>query len=271
MKIYRYSGAGNNFIIVDGRNVEVPRFRRREVIRMLCSMNGTDGLMILSSPVVPDTDFRMEFFNPDGSCGMMCGNGGRCIVAFADLLGVKPSHRSTDEADCGYPEYVFSAADGLHCGKILSHMGEFKLVRLSMSDISGWEEKAGGIFLNTGARHLVLFVDDVDAVDVAAEGPRYRNMPEFAPEGTNVDFVQATPGGLKIRTFEKGVEAETAACGTGIVAASAASYIKGNPIPPEGYRVRALQDELGVELKPSGNGFTEVFLTGPTLCEGQIL
>lgn len=263
--LYRYSGAGNSFIVIDGRNIDASRFKKPGMVHMLCLLHAVDGLMVLEHS---DTaDFRMEFFNPDGSCGMMCGNGGRCIVAFADLLGVKPFHSR---------DWEFEAPDGVHRAEILSHLGECKTVRLSMNDVEGVSEAEGGCFLNTGTRHLVLFVPDVEAVDVEADGSRLRHMPAFAPEGTNVNFV--TPSGqglLTVRTFEKGVEAETLACGTGVTASAIAAFSRGIPAASctEGlyrYDIQARQDRLAVEFRCECGRYTDVRLTGPTLFEGRI-
>ena len=117
----------------------------------------------------------MEFYNPDGTGGMMCGNGGRCIAAFADYLGLKPSKERT---------YVFDAADGVHCAQILSRDSESKwTVRLRMIDVHGVKEILGGHFLNTGTRHFVKIVGDVEKVNVDKDGRELRLHKEFAPEG----------------------------------------------------------------------------------------
>ena len=254
--IYKMSGAGNDFVVLDGRGVDVSEFRRTERIREVCAEFRTDGLMILE--VSDSADFRMEFFNPDGSGGMMCGNGGRCIVAFADFLGITPADGHT---------YRFLAPDGIHLAEILarpsggrrlppeglstpgkgqgegpiadgrgrserserspeggSHSATQWTVRLQMIDVNGVQEMLGGYFLNTGTRHFVKFVEDVDAIDIEKEGKELRWNEAFAPEGANVNFVQVCGDHLKVRTFEKGVEGETLACGTGITAAAIAAY-----------------------------------------------
>lgn len=177
----------------------------------------------------------------------MCGNGGRCIVAFADFLGIRPADGKA---------FVFEAPDGMHTGEILYRNGSRCTVRLKMIDAFGLRGVLGGWFMNTGTRHFVLFSEDVEKVDVEKEGARLRHDPEFAPEGANVNFVSRLPdGSLKIRTFEKGVEAETLACGTGITAAAIAAWYEG--IPPAGqdggivrYRLHARTDELSVDFRP---------------------
>lgn len=280
--LYKYSGAGNDFIVLAdgiirqdagecGLPSDIGEYRKPEVISRLCDRKtgiraadgriGADGLMILSLPEggTRSADFRMEYYNSDGSGGMMCGNGGRCIVAFADFLGIRPHNGR---------EYVFEAPDGMHSGEILSKSGNRCTVRLKMIDAFGLRRVLGGWFLNTGTRHFVLFTGDVDAIDVESEGARLRHDPEFAPEGANVNFVSQTgDGSLRIRTFEKGVEAETLACGTGITAAAIAAWYAGiSPDSASGiskdsgrnasvrYRLHARIDDLSVDFSPVTGG-----------------
>lgn len=283
--LYKLSGAGNDFIVLDGRSGGVDEYRKEVTIKTLCDRNtgfkaadgriGADGVMILSSSVDGAWDFVMEYFNSDGSSGMMCGNGGRCIVAFADFLGIVPANGKF---------YEFLAADGPHTGEILGRDGHSCTVKLKMKDVSEYRRCTDGWFLDTGTRHFVKFVEDVEAVDIATEGPRYRWSEEFAPIGANVNFVQALPdGSLKVRTFEKGVEDETLACGTGITASALAAQLEawhkdaGTDTPANSgtpassgttaksihTAVHARIDELAVDFTPSGTIFTDVFLTGP--------
>jgi diaminopimelate epimerase len=284
--IYHFSGAGNDFVVIGGREGDVSAFREVARIEALCKEYKTDGLMILGSGDA-GVDFTMEFYNPDGSGGMMCGNGGRCIVAFADYLGIRPASGDV---------FLFRAPDGLHTGVILERPGEgLWEVRIKMIDVQGITPMLDGYFLNTGTRHFVKFVDDVEKVDVAAEGKALRWNPAFAPVGTNVNFVHIAPDGLHVRTFEKGVEGETLACGTGLTASAIAAYHAGvpssdsfvGPWPPrndkgtvipnndpsvipnpegvkESYRLRARQDWLSVNFTPGPDEkFTDVYLTGP--------
>ena len=248
--LYLFTGAGNNFVVLDGRGHDVQEFREVFRITQLCREHHTDGLMILGNS--PDTDFSMEFYNPDGSGGMMCGNGGRCIVAFADMLGLKPA--SPDGT------WRFRAPDGIHVATILQKpSANLWTVRLKMIDVEGVTPVMDGYFLNTGTRHFVKFVDDVDGIDVEKEGKRLRWDKAFQPDGTNVNFVQIAEDGLHVRTFEKGVEGETLACGTGITA-SAIAY--GQPVNLQCRR----GDWLWVDYTKSGTGFKDVFLTGPAEC-----
>lgn len=267
--LYKYSGAGNDFIVLDGRTADVSAYRTENRISELCSRQtglrasdgriGADGLMILSSS--DRYDFRMEYFNSDGSGGMMCGNGGRCIVAFADFLGIAPA--SPDG------KYLFEGPDGLHTGEILGRDGEVKTVKIRMIDVSTYRQCMDGWFVDTGTRHLVRFVGEVENVDVENEGAEIRWDPEFAPAGVNANFVSILPdGSLSVRTFEKGVEAETLACGTGITASAIAAAL--TLVPPASvcgevlhYDVKARGGRLSVDFVRSGDAFTDVYLTGP--------
>ena len=268
--IYHFSGAGNDFVVIDGREGDVSAFREVVRIETLCKEYKTDGLMILgqempgqaghdvmADPDRPSVDFTMEFYNPDGSGGMMCGNGGRCIVAFADYLGIRPASGDV---------FLFRAPDGLHTGEILDRPEDgLWEVRLKMIDVQGITPMLGGYFLNTGTRHFVKFVDDVEKVDIDTEGKALRWNEAFAPVGTNVNFVHIAPDGLHVRTFEKGVEGETLACGTGLTACALVAHHAGVPTAtPGAYRLRARQDWLSVNFTPGADEkFTDVYLTGP--------
>jgi len=285
IELHKYSGAGNDFVVLDGRTEDVSAFRTPAQIAALCDRYGTDGLMILTDD--PDYDFRMEYYNSDGSGGMMCGNGGRCIVAFADALGITPADGRV---------FRFVAADGAHTGEILSRDGACKTVRLRMIDVETFHPALDGWFLDTGTRHFVRFVPDVEAVDVDTEGRRLRWDPVFAPVGANANFVSVDADGvLHVRTFEKGVEAETLACGTGITASAIAAYLNGDACEgvvepgrtgisrailsgpgkpgPQARRgaspdaicfdIQARIARLSVEFRPDGARFTDVYLTGP--------
>ena len=267
-------------MVIDGRKGDVSEYREVPRIRELCAKYKTDGLMILhmagdsrnKSENDGVVDFVMDFFNPDGSGGMMCGNGGRCITAFADYLGLKPA-----AAD---GTWHFIAPDGMHEAKILQRPeGETQewTVRLKMINVDGVNRVKNGYFLNTGTRHYVEFRSNVDAIDMEKEAKPLRWDPAFQPEGTNVNFVERTAEGLKVRTFEKGVEGETLACGTGITASAvAASWAEISGTSPRmttvntshgmtEYRLQCRRgDWLSVEFKKDGpERFTDVFLTGP--------
>ena len=284
MKFYKYQGAGNDFLIADNRDASITEKdgvlyssdnEWSMPVSVLCDRRygiGADGLMLLESG--DGCDFRMTYFNSDGSGGMMCGNGGRCIVAFA--------------ADLGITHFDFIAADGFHSAEIVASEGKSKVVRLKMKDVSGItryetlscvQAPSKGSFLDTGTRHYVRFVEAVDEYDIVSEGREIRyNAPELQPIGANVNFVQPASGVLKVRTYEKGVEDETFACGTGIVASCIAAYCEGvapTYIYKECERVRydvyAKRDSLSVDFIPEGaQRFYDVWLTGPAVYVAEI-
>jgi diaminopimelate epimerase len=221
----------------------------------------------------------MAYYNSDGSGGMMCGNGGRCIVAFA--------------ADRGIGHFDFDAADGFHRANIIKDDHGVKTVKLQMKDVRGirhYGRLAGvnvpseGYFLDTGTRHYVRFVEGLDSYDIVSEGRniRYKGH-ELEPIGANVNYVEPLREGvIKVRTYEKGVEDETFACGTGIVASAMASYVHGvRPMIGENenghinamYTVHAKRDILAVsfDVDPSVEWAAEnVWLTGPAAFVAEI-
>lgn len=240
----KYQGAGNDFILVDSRGAALDGESDR--IRRLCDRRfgvGADGLILLLP--AEGVDFEMRYFNADGRLGSMCGNGGRCAAHCARRRGLAG------------PRQRFLAYDGVHEAEV-----EGDTVRLGLADVRGHRIVEGNYFLDTGSPHLVLFVPAVDAVDVAAAGPAWRRSPLFAPGGTNVNFVETTPEGLSIRTFERGVEAETWACGTGVTAAAIALALKtGAARGP--VRVRTRGGDLRVDFEVRGELVTDIRLTGP--------
>lgn len=265
--IYLYSGAGNTFTVLDGRKGSCSEGQLPcSLCKDLCAKYGTDGLMVLKD--CHGYDFGMEYYNSDGSGGMMCGNGGRCIVAFADYLGIRPA-----EGDV----YHFLAPDGEHSAEIMERLEsptQKLIIRLKMKDIDDFHEALDGEFVDTGTRHFVKFVQDTEATDVEEEGRKYRYDPVFAPVGVNANFVQGSDKELTVRTYEKGVEAETLACGTGITASAIAAFLSGFAAAERhgaslSYLVHARQDDLKVEFTPVFEAerparFEQVLLTGPT-------
>ena len=304
MRFYKYQGAGNDFLIADNRDGHITEkdgvlssvltdgtLWSKSIVD-ICDRRygvGADGLMLLDAGTVnPEgrpagTDFHMTYFNSDGSGGMMCGNGGRCIVAFAMDCGVE----GTDLGD-GTKKYIFTAADGPHEAYVLEKAKEEKIVRLKMKDVDEYQKyeilagvnvPSEGYFLDTGTRHYVRFVENLVGYDIVSEGREIRyNAPELQPVGANVNFVEPENGVLKVRTYEKGVEDETFACGTGIVASALASYIKG--VAPTAvdqgsrvhYDIQAKRDQLAVDFIPTSTLAKSVFLTGPAafVCEIEI-
>ena len=243
----KYHGTGNDFIMVDSRK-NVTTHLTQQHIERLCDRHfgiGADGLIILKDS--DKADFYMDYYNADGFPGTMCGNGGRCTVVFAH--------------ECGWTgkKVTFEAADGIHHAEIL----ENGLVELEMRDVSGFSHFNENYFLNTGSPHLIVFRDEIDAFDVFGEGRKLRYDNAF-DGGTNVNFVEKTASGIKVRTYERGVEAETLSCGTGVTAAAIATFIAGNQ-EEASINVSTLGGELNVRFIPSEHHdkFTGLRLTGP--------
>ena len=254
-----YDGAGNLFRMVDGRDgAPLPS------VPELCLYPGgrTDGLIVLGAPRSAECDFSMQYFNADGSGDMMCGNGGRCIVAFARDLGIIP--KAADG------RYLFDAPDGIHEGTILLDGGSEKRIRLSLTPMRTYyrTQTPDGWFLNTGCRHFVTFLSsekDLEELDINTIGPELRYHAAFAPEGVNVDFaVLRRDGTMAVRTYEKGVEAETRACGTGIVASAIAAAIGTGRQGRFHYDVDVPGGHLQADFIWTGKTAESVFLTGPT-------
>ena len=254
-KFYKYQGAGNDFVVIDNRDEHFDG-DNVELIASICDRRfgiGADGLMLLQAH--PEHDFVMRYFNADGREASMCGNGGRCIVAFARKLGLIGNKTR------------FLAVDGIHEADIYKE----DLVNLKMQNVPEVEIGEDYFYLNTGSPHFVQFSDNIDLIDVVQEGRQIRNSERFVAEGTNVNFVQLHDKGIKVYTYERGVEDETLACGTGITASALCAAIKTGK--DEGsFPVQAKGGQLEVSFKRSGNQFTEIWLKGPAtfVFEGTI-
>jgi diaminopimelate epimerase len=245
---FKYHGAGNDFVIIDNRDLEFPYKEVPEQIEKICDRHfgvGADGLILIEHKT--GFDFEMVYYNADGYLGSMCGNGGRCAVAFTHFLGMIKSNGR------------FLAADGPHQAEVIRP----DWVRLQMRDISEVEKGGSYYFLDTGSPHYVQFVDQMDRLDVVTEGRKVRYNDRFKEKGTNVNFVEAQNQGIKIATYERGVEDETLACGTGITAAAIAYYLHLETKPETPIAVQAKGGQLSVEFTPHHGQFTEVWLNGP--------
>jgi len=235
--------------MVDGRNQDTGDFDR-QLIRDLCHRRfgiGADGLIILQESEIHD--FRMRYFNADGREGTMCGNGGRCITAFARELGIIRL------------EARFEGIDGPHTASILPN-GE---IRLALNDVDGVTWMEDGYLVDTGSPHYVRFVTSLRDLNVEEKGWEIRNQERFGREGVNVNFVEPVTdtSRISVRTYERGVEAETYSCGTGVTAAAICSYyhFKSDSVT---YHVTTRGGNLNVSFRPQHhNEFTDVFLTGP--------
>lgn len=245
---YKYDGAGNDFVLLDIR--ENDPHLTEEQIAHICHRRfgvGADGLMTLGKAEEP-YHFEMKYYNSDGRLGSMCGNGGRCIAAFAHRLGLD------DEG-----HLLFMGFDGPHEAKIFmwDSQHEVGIVRLGMRDVTCAEVRRclDGWFLDTGSPHYVQRVEDLEHFDVVGEGRRIRNNKEEFPDGTNVDFIEDMPDGrLFVRTYERGVEDETWACGTGV---TACAIVSGNR------KIVTRGGVFKVDFNATGNAYTDVALIGP--------
>ncbi|MCS7019427.1 MAG: diaminopimelate epimerase [Cytophagales bacterium] len=250
IRFFKYQGTGNDFVMIDNRSQQFP-VEDRERIAALCHRRfgiGADGLILIQTH--PVYAFEMIYFNADGKRGSFCGNGGRCAVAFAAQLGM--IHRNAD----------FWAADGLHRARI----DEQEQVWLQMTDVahmSTWQE---GYFLDTGSPHVVLFVPSVANFPVYEQGKKIRYSADFAPGGTNVNFVEILADQLlHVRTYERGVEDETYSCGTGATAAAIAYHAAQQHLAngQQTVRVCTKGGNLQVSFRCDSGHFSDVWLAGP--------
>ncbi|MEA5109769.1 Diaminopimelate epimerase [bioreactor metagenome] len=247
IKFYKFHGTGNDFIMLDGR--ELKTAPNADEIRHLCHRQmgiGADGLIIIKP--VEGYDFEMTYFNADGSLATMCGNGARCAVAFGFISGMSG------------PDVTFRAGDGGHTGKLQS-LTDFKwMVEISMGDISIPEITGVSTEIHTGTPHLVIITQDPDSVNVPVEGRRIRYSEAYRINGINVNFLSIRDNRLKVRTYEKGVEDETLSCGTGVTACAAVAALKTGI---NNWFVETRGGAIEVKLKKNKNFFENVRLKGP--------
>jgi diaminopimelate epimerase len=257
MKInfFKYQGAGNDFVLVDNRANKYQLTTAQ--IKFLCDRRfgiGADGLMLLQSK--EGYDFEMVYFNADGNESTMCGNGGRCIAAFAYFLGLAQK------------ELYFIAVDGAHRAKILAE----DMVSLEMIDVDKIDIQSDACILNTGSPHYVQFVPEITNLDVFTLGKTIRNQEVFAPKGINVNFAQVIDNNtIAIRTYERGVEDETLACGTGVTAAAIASACNETGKITKTVHARGGTLQVSFE-KIDQQSIKNIWLTGPArlVYEGTI-
>lgn len=242
---FKYQGTGNDFIMIDNRQGIFFK-NDTKLVKQMCDRKfgiGADGLILLENH--ESLDFRMVYYNADGNPSSMCGNGGRCIVAFAKQLGVIEN------------ETVFEAVDGAHEARV-----EDSLVHLKMQDVQTVETFEDHLFLNTGSPHHVQWVEDLAHYDVRTEGARLRYSDLYGKAGSNINFVEQTGESFSLRTYERGVEDETLSCGTGATAVALAIHHQGKtealeiPLQVEG-------GNLKVTFEPVEQGYKNIFLIGP--------
>lgn len=250
----KMSGAGNDFVLIDNMNGEI-QCDKRALARALCAQHtsiGADGLLVLERSA--NADFFMAYYNADGSYGGMCGNGGRCAARYAYVSGITG------------PQMTFEALDYLYSAQVV---GED--VRLQMKNparlqqhitVSDKSVAVEGDFIDTGAPHFVIEQQKIDDVDVATVGRLIRFHPIFSPEGCNVNFIERLENNVgALRTYERGVEAETLACGTGCVAAAIFLARRHHWHSPISLRVRS-GEEVRVHFLRDGDRFSDILLEG---------
>ena len=242
---YKYQGTGNDFVIIDNRNGLFPKVNH-SMIAKICDRRfgiGADGLLLLESH--HKVDFIMVYYNADGKLGSMCGNGGRCIVHFAKYLNI------IDE------NTVFEAVDGLHEASINN-----EIVSLKMNDVDTMKVTANSVFLNTGSPHHVEMVEDLKNYNVAEKGAFIRNN-TYGKEGSNINFVEKVETNLfAVRTYERGVEAETLSCGTGVTAVAIA-LSETNRIDANNVELHTKGGKLFVHFNKINDTYYNVYLEGP--------
>ena len=265
LEFTKMNGAGNDFIFIDNRAGKI-QLSTDQVVR-LCDRHrgvGADGVMLLVPSRTGAADWAWDFYNSDGSSGEMCGNGARCFGRFVQkTVGAKGS--LTFETGAG----IITAA--LNGDRVTVNLTKPKELRLNESvKLSTGVETIHS--LNTGVPHAVLYVPDADQAMVMSLGAEIRRHPHFGPRGTNVNFVQVLgPNHIRVRTFERGVEGETLACGTGVCAAGMISARVHKFTSPVKVQVQG-GDALEVSFKDSGADFDAVHLTGPAdfVFEGRV-
>ncbi|MEM9363272.1 MAG: diaminopimelate epimerase [Bacteroidota bacterium] len=244
-KFYKYQGTGNDFVMIDNRQEFFPK-NDTKLIAKLCDRRfgiGADGLILLENDNL--SDFRMVYFNSDGSESTMCGNGGRCLVAFARHLGIVAT------------ETTFMAIDGPHEAHI-----DGDTVRLKMQNVDEVREKPLYSFLDTGSPHHVQLVDNLDTFDVKTEGAKLR-YGLYGKSGSNINFVsQSNDSSFAVRTYERGVENETLSCGTGVTAVALAMHSLGKT-HSNAIKITTVGGDLDVNFKIENGVYKEVFLEGP--------
>ncbi|MEO7979073.1 diaminopimelate epimerase [Flavobacterium sp.] len=247
IEFYKYQGTGNDFVMIDNR---LDFFQKEDIklIERLCDRRfgiGADGLILLEND--SDTDFRMVYYNSDGNQSSMCGNGGRCLVAFANQLGIIKNNT------------IFMATDGLHHASV----GNDAIISLQMIDVNEVIKKGTYTFLNTGSPHHVQIVDDLERYNVKENGAAIRYGELYGEKGSNINFVKKIDDDeFSLRTYERGVEDETLACGTGATAVAIAMNATGHT-DKTSINLNVEGGKLVVSFDKSGDNFTNVFLRGP--------
>ena len=245
MTFYKYQGTGNDFVVIDNRNGFFPK-DNHSMIAEICNRKygiGADGFLLLENN--SKVDFTMVYYNADGKLGSMCGNGGRCIVHFANFLNIINEN------------IVFEAIDGLHEASINN-----AIISLKMNDVASINVNTNSVFLNTGSPHHVEMVEDLKNYNVAENGFLIRNK-TYGKEGSNINFVEKIGTNLfAVRTYERGVEAETLSCGTGVTAVAIA-LSETNRIDSNNVELHTEGGNLLVHFNKLNGTYYDVYLEGP--------
>ena len=261
---WKMNGAGNDFVMLDNRDLRHDLSKTQ--IAALCDRHrgvGADGLLAVE-PAQNGADFRMRYYNADGGEAEMCGNGARCFARFANMLAGWNLERVSFETPAG----VIGAA--FRGDNVRIQMSDPHTLRSGLTlEVSGTPQTVH--FINTGVPHAVVVVENLAAVPVREWGAALRFHSEFRPKGTNANFLTATPDGITIRTYERGVEDETLACGTGMVACALVHHLLTGAPSPVQVKVQG-GDTLEIGFEKTADGFRHVTLTGPAdiVFEGEV-
>ena len=266
LNFIKMQGAGNDFIMIDNRQGLIADEEKSRLAAKLCPRAvavGADGMIFLEDD--PEYDAKWDFYNADGSVAEMCGNGARCFTLFARSLGIfadKFSFRTIAGV-------IQAEVTGEGVARV--HLTDTSPVR-KISQLDFADSRCDVYSLNTGVPHAVICVADVEDIDILKYGRALRNHNEFSPAGTNVNFISRQSAGVRIRTYERGVEGETLACGTGSVAgAIVAGMVYGLPSPVS--VITSCEAVLNISYEGTAEGCTNIYLEGPAVevYEGEVL
>lgn len=256
---YKYQGTGNDFVMIDNREPKLSK-NDTKLVKHLCDRKfgvGADGLILLEHSEDPEDDFKMVYFNADGNESSMCGNGGRCLVAFAKFLGIVENSAR------------FTAIDGVHEATVSE-----EIVSLKMQNVGKVQREDTYSFLDTGSPHHVIFSENIADIQVKAEGAAVRYSELYKENGgTNVNFVEKlAEDTFAVRTYERGVEDETLSCGTGVTAVAIAAH-DSKQTHANTVKLKTPGGELAVKFEKDENGYQSIWLSGPAkqVFKGEIV
>lgn len=285
MHFYKYHGAGNDFIVVDNRSGDISEGEKAAMARSFCRRQlgiGADGLILVESS--EKAQVRMRIFNPDGTEPAMCGNGVRCFAKYVYDKGIVKSNEMSVETMAGVLDLTVTVEDG-DVTYVRVDMGKPVLERsgipatgngnLINETIEAYGTEVTISAVNTGVSHVVIFVDDIETVDVNGIGRAIRFNSELFPQGINVNFLQRVRGNTyKVRTYERGVEDETLACGTGVTACGVIAVILGEAESSEPIEIEARGGTIFIDVVKAQDedAITTAYMNGPVeyVFEGEV-